>query len=139
MGGLETTGNSQASSVLKDYNNLLDYLSFYMLPLAIRAGMTPDQFWYDDPDYLWAYLEAYEQDIRQKFEYDNNVAFLQGQYFMAAMAQVLQFSKTPKRIYPKKPFSVSDDKQIDSKQKLLEYEEQRKAEMKFRCKMFNRK
>lgn len=101
--------------------------------------MTPEQFWNDDPDYLWAYLEAYEQSIKQKFEYDNNVAFLQGQYFMAAMAQVLQFSKTPKRIYPKKPFNVSDNNKINTEQKLLEYEEQRKAEMRFRCKLFNRK
>ena len=140
MGGLNSNSSSQASKVLKDYDNLLDYLSFYLFPLAIRIGMTPEQFWYDDPDYFWAYLEAYEQKTKLQFEYDNNVAFLQGQYFMAAIAQCLQFTKTPKRIYPKKPFDISNNKQeISKEQKYLEYEEQRKLDMKMRCKLFNRK
>lgn len=101
--------------------------------------MTPEQFWDDDPDYFWIYLEAYEQKIKAQFEYDNNVAFLQGQYFMAAMSQVLQFSKNPKRIYPKKPYDFSNNNVATAQQKQFDYEEQRKLDMKMRCKLFNRK
>lgn len=78
--------------------------------------------------------------MKAQFEYDNNVAFLQGQYLMSAMAQVLQFNKVPKRIYPKKPFDISNNKQeTNNENKLLEYEERRKLDMKMRCKLFNRK
>ena len=98
MGGLNSTADSQASIVSNKYDNLLDYLSYYLCPLAIRLGMSYDQFWNDDPDVFWVYLEAYEQEQKARFEYDNSVAFLQGQYFMLAIAQCLQFSKHPKKI-----------------------------------------
>lgn len=99
--------------------------------------MSYSQFWDEDPEILWAYLEAYEQEIQRKIEYDNNVAFLQGQYFMAAIAQCLQFSKNPKRIYPKKPYNLNKDNTPDII-KQQEFEERRKAEMKLRCQMFNK-
>lgn len=99
--------------------------------------MTPDQFWEGDPDLFWVYLEAYEQEQKARFEYDNNVAFLQGQYFMLAIAQCLQFSKTPKKIYPKKPFELNEDKTPDEV-KALQFEQQRKAEMKARYEMFKK-
>lgn len=140
MGGIDPISNSQASKVLNKYDNLLDYLSFYLFPLAIRFGMTPEQFWDDDPDYFWAYLEAHEQQQKEQFEYDNNVAFLQGQYFMMAIAQCLQFSKHPKKIYPKKPFDVSQNQTVlTPEEKFSMMEEQRKAEMRMRCALFKRK
>lgn len=99
--------------------------------------MTYDQFWNDDPDIFWVYLEAYEQEQKAKFEYDNSVAFLQGQYFLLAIAQCLQFSKHPKNIYPKKPFELSKNK-VSEQVKQMQYEEIRKAQMKARCDMFRK-
>nr|DAK86201.1 MAG TPA: hypothetical protein [Caudoviricetes sp.] len=99
--------------------------------------MTYDQFWNDDPDIFWVYLEAYEQEQKSKFEYDNSVAFLQGQYFLLAIAQCLQFSKHPKNIYPKKPFELSKNK-LSEQVKQMQYEEIRKAQMKARCDMFRK-
>lgn len=116
---------------------MLDYLSYYLCPLAIRIGMSYSQFWEDDPDIFWVYLEAYEQEQKTKFEYDNDVAFLQGQYFMMAIAQCLQFSKHPKRIYPKKPFDLRPS-ELSEEIKQMQFTEQRKAEMKARCEMFNK-
>lgn len=99
--------------------------------------MTYSQFWYDDPELFWVYLEAYEQEQKARFEYDNSIAFLQGQYFMMAIAQCLQFSKHPKKIYPKQPFNViKNDTPEEIKQ--MQFMEQRKAEMKARCEMFNK-
>lgn len=99
--------------------------------------MSYSQFWYDDPELFWVYLEAYEQEQKARFEYDNSIAFLQGQYFMMAIAQCLQFSKHPKKIYPKQPFNVTkNDTPEEIKQ--MQFMEQRKAEMKARCEMFNK-
>lgn len=99
--------------------------------------MTYEQFWYEEPEMFWAYLEAYEQEQKARFEYDNSVAFLQGQYFMLAIAQCLQFSKHPKKIYPKKPFNVSKD-ETPEEIKRMQFMEMRKAEMKARAEMFKK-
>lgn len=99
--------------------------------------MSWEQFWDDDPDIFWTYLEAYEQEQKANFEYDNSVAFLQGQYFMMAIAQCLQFSKHPKKIYPKKPFNISKD-ETPEEIKQMQFMEMRKAEMKARVEMFKK-
>lgn len=137
MGVKNSVADSQASAVLNKYDNLLDYLSNYLCPLAIRFGMTYEQFWYGEPEMFWVYLEAYEQEQKARFEYDNSVAFLQGQYFMMAIAQCLQFSKHPKKIYPKKPFNVSKD-ETPEEIKQMQFMEMRKAEMKARAEMFKK-
>lgn len=137
MGVKNSVADSQASAVLNKYDNLLDYLSYYLCPLAIRFGMTYEQFWYEEPEMFWVYLEAFEQEQKARFEYDNSVAFLQGQYFMLAIAQCLQFSKHPKKIYPKKPFNVSKD-ETPEEIKQMQFMEMRKAEMKARAEMFKK-
>lgn len=137
MGVKNSVADSQASAVLNKYDNLLDYLSYYLCPLAIRFGMTYEQFWYEEPEMFWVYLEAFEQEQKARFEYDNSVAFLQGQYFMMAIAQCLQFSKHPKKIYPKKPFNVSKD-ETPEEIKQMQFMEMRKAEMKARAEMFKK-
>lgn len=137
MGVKNSVADSQASAVLNKYDNLLDYLSNYLCPLAIRFGMTYEQFWYEEPEMFWVYLEAFEQEQKARFEYDNSVAFLQGQYFMMAIAQCLQFSKHPKKIYPKKPFNVSKD-ETPEEIKQMQFMEMRKAEMKARAEMFKK-
>lgn len=70
--------------------------------------MTPKQFWDEDPDLLWAYWEAYKQNIKEMANIQNTYAFNQGQYFMLAIAECLQFSKHRKKIYPKKPFTLGN-------------------------------
>lgn len=99
--------------------------------------MTYKQFWYEEPEIFWVYLEAFEQEQKARFEYDNSVAFLQGQYFMMAIAQCLQFSKHPKKIYPKKPFNVIKD-ETPEEIKQMQFMEMRKAEMKARAEMFKK-
>ena len=104
--------------------------------MALKIGMTPDQFWNDDPELMGAYLEAYQQKFEEKFEYDNAYAHLQGQYFMLAIAQCLQFTKNPKKIYPKKPFELNKKKKNKAMTK-QEYEEIRKIQVQNMVKRFN--
>ena len=114
---------------------MLDYFYFYLLPLAIRIGMTPEQFWEDDPEYFWNYWDAYELRKKEDAKESNIKAFNQGQYFMLAIAQCLQFTKSPKQIYPKKPFALNSDKKVQITQK--EYEEVRKIQMQAMERRFN--
>lgn len=96
--------------------------------------MTPKQFWEDDPDDLWAYWEAYQENQKEMARQDNIRAFNQGQYILCAIAQCLQ-SKNPKQIYPKEPFPLSSNKKQKMTQK--EYEEIRKIQLQRMEKMFN--
>ena len=79
--------------------------------------MTPQQFWEDDPADLWAYWDAYEETKRIEAEEANAMAYNQGQYFLCALAQCLQFTKSPKQIYPKKPFPLGNNKTAEMSKK----------------------
>jgi hypothetical protein len=107
--------------------------------LALKVGMTPQQFWEEDPELMWAYLEAERMRNKEKMQYDNSFAHLQGTYYLMALQQVLQFSKHPKKIYPKKPFDlkleIEPAKPLSVRQK--EYEEMREIQLKEMCKRFN--
>ena len=114
---------------------MLDYFDFYLLPLAVKIGMTPNQFWNEDPDYFWAYLSAYEEKTKEMVDYDNCKAFNQGQYFMLAIAHCLQFGKSHKQIYPKKPLGLEKNQKVQMTQE--QYEEIRKIQLKQMEERFN--
>lgn len=92
------------------YDNLLDYFNFYLFPLAIKVGMTPEQFWEQDPQLFWVYLDAYYQKQKELYERENYNAFNQGYYFLLALRDALQFSSHPKHIYPKKPLGMEQNR-----------------------------
>lgn len=116
---------------------MLDYFNFYLLPLSIRIGMTPDQFWNGDPDYFWSYWDAYVESKKQQIREQNNFAFTQGQYFMLAISHCFQDPSHKKQIYPKEPFNLGFDKKIKMTQE--EYQELRKAQIIEMTKRFNNK
>ena len=116
---------------------MLDYFHLYLLPLAIRIGMTPDQFWEDDPELFWNYWDAFEMRKKEEAREANVIAFNQGQYMVLAIAQCLQFTKHPKQIYPKKPFGFDSDKKVQMTQE--EYEKLRKVQMQNLAKKFENK
>ena len=96
--------------------------------------MTPDQFWHGDPDDLWAYVSAFEDEQRDMVAYDNIKAYNQGMYFLLAIKDSLQFGKHYKRIYPKEPLKL---KGKDVKLSQKEYEEIRKIQLKTMVERFN--
>ena len=69
-------------------------------------GMTPEQYWDDDPYLAVAYRKAY----RLKQELQNEMAWLQGMYVYYAFAVCLSnaFSKqsSKKQTYAEKPFDI---------------------------------
>lgn len=77
-----------------------------MQPMCHTIGLTLEQFWDEDPELYFAYLEAYNEQKKNEFEEKNLLAYMQGAYFNLAIAQNLQFSKSPKQIYPKEPFDL---------------------------------
>lgn len=102
---------SQVRNLISKYDNILDFYSYYLQPMCPRIGLTLEQFWEDDPELFFVYLEAYNENKKQELEEQNLMAYIQGQYFCLAVAQNLQMSKSPKRIYPDKPFSLFGDSQ----------------------------
>lgn len=116
---------------------MLDYFQFYLFPLSLMIGMTPEQFWEEDPDLLWAYWDAYEMKKKREAIELNVNNFNLGQYFMLAIAQNLQVTKNPKKIYPKKPFDIinKDSKKMTNE----EYETMRKIQLKQMVNNFNNK
>ena len=104
--------------------------------------MTPNEFWNEDPQHFWAYWDAYEMKKEEEAREANIQAFNQGQYFLLAMAHVLQFTKNPKRIYPKKPLELKNTKNKNNKSNKMtqeEYEEIRKIQLQQRVARFNSK
>lgn len=114
---------------------MLDYFYFYLLPLAIKIGMTPEQFWDDDPEYFWNYWDAYEMRKKEEAKEANIKAFNQGQYFVLALNHCLQFSKHPKQIYPKKPLSLASDRRVKMTQE--QYEDMRSVQIRRIAERFN--
>lgn len=104
---------SQADNV--KYDNLLDYFSLYLFPLAIKVGMTPYEFWECDPDWLWGYLDAYEMKQKEQALYDNALAYAQGIYMVYAIGQAL--AEKGKSVYPKEPFKLAGSVQEEDTKK----------------------
>lgn len=127
---------NDSQAMLPEYDNLLDYFVYYLFPFALKIGMTPEQFWNENPDLMGAYLEAYKQKQEEKMAYDNNFAFLQGQYIMLAIGQCLQ-GKPVKKIYPKEPFKLGTKKNKAVATSQKEYEEIRKIQLQQMVKRFN--
>lgn len=99
--------------------------------------MTPNQFWEEDPDEFWAYWDAYEMKVHDDAVESNIKAFNQGQYMVFAIAQCLQFTKHPKKIYPKEPFKLGKKKKVEITND--DYQEIRKVQMQIMDKIFNSK
>ena len=80
--------------------------------------MSYEQFWYDDPQLFWMYSHAYNKRKEMEFKESNYMMWLNGQYTLSALAQVMAnaFSKSKKSIYPKQPFG-EEKKELSPRQK----------------------
>lgn len=74
------------------------------MPIAIRYGVPMDIFWDLNPKKLDPWQRMFEfrqQEEADKRDYD---AWLQGQYFAAAIGAAFDGQKSP---YPSEPFSIT--------------------------------
>ena len=129
--------NSQAEKPKIEYDNLLDYFQFYLFPQALNAGMTPEQFWEDDPELFYSYMDAYEMRKKNEAIEEDIKAYNQAQYFLLALQQCLQFSSHPKRIFPKKPYSQTHNANPAKTMTSEEYQELRKIQLQEMVRRFN--
>lgn len=108
----------KVNTKLKKFTSYLDFLYNWLLPQAILYGMTSDQFWYDEPQLFYSYARSYEMAQERKLEYDNHLAWLSGQYILAAVQQSLA-TKHGAKIYPKKPFNVAKKEEVSVEDKFV--------------------
>lgn len=100
-----------------------------MLPLALQYGMSTKEFWEESPELFWAYRFSYINKYKEKIEYDNEQAWLQGAYFYEALSSSLSSVLGGKKTsYRNKPFELSKTSSTTEKANALE--EQIKARAK---------
>ena len=108
------------------------------MPKALYAGLSPEQFWYEEPYLLDSYAKAYELKIKENAEEwkikTNFSAWLNGAYIQNAITSV--FSQN--HHYPRKPFEIFATEE-NPKDKLQSSEEAIKQRSKVIHQMLNRK
>ena len=93
---------------------------------SLQFGMTYEQFWYGDAKLYWAYQTAFINAKKQKFEEENNFAWLQGLYIYKAFNTVeYNINKkpsSPQEYYYEQPidFSKTKNDMIKSEKQKLE-------------------
>lgn len=104
-------------------------------------GCGQREFWYGDPQLLWAYVKAHrmklQDETRARREELNLTAWLTGVYAQAAVASV--FSKNAR--YPQKPydlFSEEEERPLTQEEAVRRNEEAIKAQTMRICAMFER-
>ena len=99
-------------------------------PFYINAGMTPEQYWDGDVEYTKGFRIAYLKRI----EHENEMAWLQGYYFYAALGAIMpatsvKFKNRKFDNYPERPIAVTreavkreeEDKQVKTFNKGMDY------------------
>ena len=98
-----------------------------MLPYYLSIGMTPEQFWYDDPWLAAAYYRAHQLKIQRRSE----EMWLQGLYNFAAASIAIGNSNRRKgakaKEYPKKALRLIPYTE-EEKEALAEQERQKAVE-----------
>lgn len=81
--------------------------------------MSVKEFWEENPDLFWAYRFSYYTRVREEEEKTNFELWLQGAYFYDALCVALSnsFGKGKQQKYVEKPFSLTQEKQEEEKQK----------------------
>lgn len=87
------------------------------LPAAIRFGIPVSEFWYLNPKYMKMYQDDYINRKKEEIQLLDISAYYNGIYVQNAIASC--FDKKMK--YPKKPFSLKDEKKKEIEMSDEEY------------------
>jgi hypothetical protein len=99
------------------------WLTEELLPFAITVGCSPQEFWYEDANLLWAYRKSYlsrlETESKVRAQEILDTAWITGMYVREAI--VSAFNEKAK--YPDKPKTIAeqeDDAKAEERQKALD-------------------
>lgn len=91
------------------------------LSQAISIGVSYNEFWSLTPKAVLQILEGYNMAQKRKMEYDNLISYIQGRYFVDALACTVgnMFSKKGAKAheYPKEPYNFEGEKELTQEEK----------------------
>lgn len=106
-----------------------DYYNDILLPQALIYGMTPKEFWDEDPALMWSYHIAYINKVEIDKHNANFNAWLLGSYICSAINATVGNMLGGKGItYISEPVNLSEYKDIDKSKHNLE-EQKIKSEL----------
>lgn len=79
------------------------------MPLALKCGISYRDFWRMTPAAITSIEKAYAQNLKEKRDYDEQMAWLNGQYVRVAI--ISSFDKKVK--YPNNPIEERELKRTD--------------------------
>lgn len=115
MDSIESDDNADAST--NDYREIMNG----WFPYYLAIGMTYEQYWHSDP-YLTVY---YQKAKKMKFDYDNQMAWINGLYIYDAVSAIVFNTWCRKdgeqcRNYASKPYEFDEAKQEEEIKKEAE-------------------
>lgn len=122
---LVSTSSSQYLDNTKKYTitEIIDSL----FEQACYIGMTPHDYWYEDPNWFWVMRETHNKRMREDIDKMNYNSWLGGLYIMYAIGSC--FSKNTR--YPSEPLNLGNDN------KIIDEDEKKKIEAKKVVKTYN--
>ena len=80
--------------------------------VALLVGLTYHQYWFDEPELFFAYAKQYKMKTEQQAEERDTLAWLTGQYVLAALGVTFSYALgkkgAPKPSYPEMPLYVQE-------------------------------
>ena len=110
-------GKSDADASTNDYRKVMNE----WFPYYLALGMTYEQYWRSDP-YLTVY---YQKAKKMKFDYDNQMAWINGMYIYDAVSAIVFNTWCRKegaqcKEYTNKPYEFDEAKQEEELKKEAE-------------------
>lgn len=88
---------------------------------ALSIGISYAEFWTLTPKAVLFILDGYNLAEKRKLEYDNLMAYVQGRYFVDALACTVgnMFSKkgAKQHDYPKEPYNLETERELTQEEK----------------------
>lgn len=94
---------------------------------ALSIGISFKEFWTMTPHDVLLILEGYQKKREMETEYNNTMMYIQGRYFVDAIACTIgnMFSKKGAKNleYPKKPYDLSEARELTEEEKQAKADE----------------
>lgn len=100
--------------------------------MALTFGMSAQEFWEEDPNFMWAYQKSYIDQKKIEKEMTNFNLWLQGMYIYDGFSKAIYNSfgrkeGMPVKEYPNQPYDLNKTKEDIEREQILETESKIKA------------